>query len=343
MSKIKIIAEIAWGHDGSLKKAMSLLIKSKEAGADIFSFHITSLTDYMVPYYGSGKGKVSEGRESLDLFKYLQSINLSNEDWLKLIEEARKIKMPLCIMPNDMPSLEFAENFIQPEYYVLPPACFIEENFLIHAAKFKRPTLFRIGGATLGEIENAINIFRKEGNEQIVLLHGFQNYPTKLEETNLEFLITLKEAFNLDVGLADHIDGGSDLAMIVPVIAIACKATYIEKHITLDRNEKSEDFESALDPENFKRMVNYIHAAEIALGNKSVTELSMSTQNYRRITRKRIVAATQIKEGDRISLSNIAFKRCDVGLTIDQLNAVTGRTAARDFMIDDAITLENVR
>lgn len=342
MSRVKIIAELAWGHDGSVVNAIELLKKSKNAGADIFSIHITSLPDYMVTYYGSGEGKVSSGREALDVYKYLEKINLSNEDWLLFAKEARSIGMPLCIMPNDMPSLEFAESRIDPDYYVVSAACFVEEAFLVKLAQKKKKTFFRIGGAYLGEIENAVNIFKREGNENIVLLHGFQNYPTKLEETNLSFLTTLRSTFNLEVGLADHIDGGDDIAMVIPAVAIPFGATYIEKHITLDRKLKSEDFESALDPDDFGRMVRYIRATEIATGQMAVSELSPATLRYRNISRKRIVAAADIPQGKIICISDLTFKRCDVGLTPDYLNSIINRKPLETIKKDDAITFENL-
>ena len=109
-------------------------------------------------------------------------------------------------MANDMNSLNFSEEFLKPEVYVISAASFIENDFIEKVAMLKRKTLFRIGGAYLGEIEDAVNIFKNKGNNDIVLLHGFQNYPTKLEETNLSFLKSLKDIFDLDE-LADHIDG----------------------------------------------------------------------------------------------------------------------------------------
>ena len=80
MTRTHIIAEMAWGHDGSLDQAIELATEAKKAGADSISIHVTDLDSYMVKHYGSGEGKVSAGREMLDIYKYLDKINLSNED-----------------------------------------------------------------------------------------------------------------------------------------------------------------------------------------------------------------------------------------------------------------------
>lgn len=337
---MKIIAEMAWGHDGKINQAIELLYAAKKAGADLFSIHITDLPSYMVSYYGSGEGKVSAGREELDVYKYLAQINLSEKEWEVFAKEAKSCSMPLCVMPNDSKSLHFSEEKINPEAYVISAACFVEVAFLEEVAKLDKLTFFRIGGAYLGEIEKAIEVFKKSGNQKVVLLHGFQNYPTKLEETNLAYLQTLNQMFNLEVGLADHIDGSDELAIIIPSLATAYGATYIEKHITLDREAKSEDFESALDPVQFERMANLIKSSEIALGKSYNSELSAATLRYRQVSRKRIVANSNLKQGHVIELNDIVFKRCDIGLTPDQVDTIVGRSLRQSVKKDDAITLK---
>lgn len=344
MKKTHIIAELAWGHDGKISQAIELMKKAKESGADSFSIHLTDLPNYMVNYYGNGEGegKVSAGREDLDVYKYLEEINPSNEQWEQLADVAKQIDMKLCVMPNDIQSLEFSENKLSPEFYVVSPACFAELDMVEAIAKTGKKTLFRIGGAYLGEIETVVNIFRKNGNDNIILLHGFQNYPTKLEETDMSLLKTLKETFNVEVGLADHIDGGDRLAKIIPMLALPYGATYIEKHITLNRDDKSEDFESALNPDDFKEFVENIRATEIALGTPYFKDLNDATIRYRQVVRKRLVAAVDIKNGETLTRDKIIAKRCDVGLTPDNLELLIGRTVKQDIIKNEAFMVEKL-
>ena len=123
MNKTHIIAELAWGHDGKISQAIELMKKAKESGADSFSIHLTDLPNYMVTYYGNGEGKVSQGREDLDVYKYLEDINPGDEQWEELANVAKEINIQLCVMPNDIQSLEFSEAKLSPEYYVVSPAC----------------------------------------------------------------------------------------------------------------------------------------------------------------------------------------------------------------------------
>ena len=78
-------------------------------------------------------------------------------------------------MPNDWPSLEFAET-LEPSAYVLSAACFEEYDFISAVGCLGRPVYLRVGGGTLGEIEKAIGLLRESENEKITLLYGHQNY-----------------------------------------------------------------------------------------------------------------------------------------------------------------------
>jgi sialic acid synthase SpsE len=341
-NKVLIVAEMAWAHDGSVDKAIAIMKAAKDAGADAIGIHVTDIPTYMVPHYGSGEGRVSAGKEHMKVYQYLQDINLGHDDWIRFAEAARAIGIALCMMPNDKVSLEFCEARISPEFYVLTAASFVEAEFIKAVAQTGRPTFFRIGGATLGEIESALNLFRANEGGEITLLHGFQNYPTKLEDTNIRQMQSLQELLGVPVGLADHIDGGDPISKAIPLLALALGATCLEKHITLDRAEKGEDFEAALNPQDFKEFVSFIRAGEIALGNRQWGPLSAAAERYRGISRKRMVAARAITAGTFLCREDIAFRRADVGISPAQLDTVIGRTLKTDLVENDGITLDDL-
>jgi sialic acid synthase SpsE len=338
----RIVAEMAWAHDGSLDKAINIMRGAKAAGADFIGIHLTDMPTYMVRHYGSGAGRVSAGKEHVALYEYLERINLSQDDWRVFNEAAQGEGIGLCVMPNDLASLKFAEADLHPECYALTAAAFVEPGFVEAIARCGRTTLFRIGGATLGEIEQAVNQFRMAGAGEIVLLHGFQNYPTKLEDTNIRQLEVLARMFGTPVGLADHIDGADPLARVIPPLSLACGATWIEKHITHDRDERGEDFEAALDPEQFAEFVGNVRAAAVALGVSEWLPLSEAALRYRSVTRKRAVARHDLPAGHVLRQEDIVFKRSDHGVAGDEIALVLGRRLKASVARDDGIGLDVV-
>lgn len=339
---VYVIAELAWSHDGSEEKASAIIRGACDAGADAISVHVTALADYMVPHYGNGKGRVSAGKEDRKIYEYLENINLPPGAWGELLPLARDLGLDICAMCNDWASLDLMDTY-SPDMYVISAASFVEEDFVREIARRRKPLILRVGGASLGEMEKVIRWAREEGNRQSILLFGFQNYPTRIEETHLAFLRTLRETFGLQVGLADHLDADKDMAVILPLLAVPYGATVIEKHVTHDRSLKGEDFESALNPPELKRLVSYLRQVEKAIGLPHMEDFFSSMANYRQVSRKRIVARRPIRMGDVITREDITCKRSDAGAYPDEIRYVLGRKLITDLDANDAILLEDLR
>ncbi len=340
--QIFIIAEMAWSHDGSLGNAKKIIKGAAEAGADAVSFHVTSMKNYMVKDYGCAAGQtLSAGKEEEKIYDYLEKINLKNRDWEELFPYAKNLGLDICVMPNDFESFNFSKK-LNPDNYVIASACFLEEDFIREVAKQKKPVILRIGGATLAEIEEVVNLIKKEGNNEIILLHGIQLYPTKLEDTHLSLIPSLKIIFGLPVGLADHIDAESELAIIIPLMALPMGVAVIEKHLTHDRSLKGEDIEAALNPNEFKKFVGYIREAEKALGQPCFRKLSEGELKYRNVSRKKAVAARKIDKGEEITKDKITFKRTDQGVSPSEIKYLIGRKANCDIEQDEPILWEKV-
>ncbi len=332
-----IIAEMAWAHDGSADKATRIARGAARAGADAISIHVTSLPDYMVPQYGNA-GTVSAGKPANAIYDYLRSINLDRPAITALAAASREAGLAVCLMPNDLPSLEFARS-LEPDALVLSPACFVEDEFVAALAASGVPIVLRIGGATLGEIERTVERLRAGGTRDLLLLHGFQTYPTRLEEAQLRAVGPLERLFGCAVGLADHIDGGDPIAITIPALAIATGAVALEKHITWDREQRGEDFESALDPTQFAAFVRYVRQAETALGSERMPPFSGDVLRYRQVVRKRVVAAADLPAGTRIEPHHLACRRSDEGASPGERESLVGRRLRTPVARNHPITL----
>ena len=341
---IFIIAEMAWSHNGSLDHALAMVRGAKRAGADAFGIHLTSLPDYMVRNYRGTAGRSVSDKGSAPtsaIYDYLERISLDGSQLKQVVSAARDVGLELVTMCNDEPSVDLAESLGAVDYHVIAAACFTEHRVIRKVARTGRPLILRIGGATVSEIETVVRIAREAGAQSITLLHGIQLYPTPLEQLNLATIPRLAAAFGCPVGLADHIDGALSEAITVPALAIPYGATMIEKHITVDRALKLEDYEAALGIEEFADFVRYIRAAETALGTGEPGADSPEDQQYRNVSRKRVVARRTIAAGDVISGDDVAFKRSDSGLPVERAEVLLGRRATRTISADDGIELDD--
>jgi sialic acid synthase SpsE len=337
-----IIGEMAWSHDGSLENAKKIIKGLADAHADAVSMHITHMEDYMTKTYLGSKGiTISGGETRSNIYDYLVKINLAEKDWIELYSYAKSLGLVTCAQCNDMQSLIFSQK-IKPDLYVIPAACFVEEDFLIASAKTKKPIILRIGGATIEEIKAAISILKKNGNNKILLLHGIQMYPTKIEDTQIRLIPTFKKMFSFPTGLADHINADIEFALIAPQLAVALGANLIEKHITYDRSKKGEDFESALNPDEFKHLVDEIRCTEQALGSPIIRPFSDAEIKYREVSRKKTVAKLAIKKHQIIKKNMLVYKRADEGIRPDQSKKIIGKKARYDIKKDEGITLAKI-
>ena len=158
----------------------------------------------------------------------------------------------------------------------------------------------------------------------------------------MKLIPSLATTFGLPVGLADHIDAESHLSLVVPLVALAFGACAIEKHVTHDRKLKGEDFESALNPDELKKLVADIREIEKSFGLASFGPLSAEEVRYRKVSRKRTVATRLIKKGKRITRGDIAFKRADDGIYPDESKFIIRRTTSSNIEEDDPLTWDKL-
>ena len=331
-----VIAEVAWSHDGELQKAKKIVKGAIDAEADAICFHLTSMENYMVKDYHVPGSGASSAADAKSLYDFLVGKNLSDSDWKELFSQTKSGGLHVLIMANDEASFNLAQG-LNTDGYVIAPATMGEFDLLRKISNSGKPLFIRTGGATLLEIERTIKIAKDSGNKNIILIHGFQSFPTSLEEMNLHLIESMKKKFDIPVGFADHTDGGSSMALTIPLVAIGAGADLIEKHLTHDRSLKGIDFESALNPDDLSKLIENIHEIDKSLGSAEWKQLSDKENRYREVVRKHIVASRDIKQGEEITREAVAFKRANGGFYAEEINSVIGKKAKMSIRKDDEI------
>ena len=330
-----IIAEAGVNHNGDIRLAKKLITAAAAAGADLVKFQTFSaknLVSLSAPKAEYQK-KTTESSESQ--LEMIQKLELSREDHAVLIQECSAHGIGFFSTAFDFQSFDLLMELGCLEQIKIPSGELTNLPLLRYMSRFGKPLLLSTGMANLGEIEAAIEAVEAAGTPRhlITVLHCTTEYPTPMEDVNLRAMVAMKKAFGVSTGYSDHTAG-----IEIPIAAVALGATVIEKHFTLDRNLPGPDHKASLEPHELKAMVESIRNVERALGD-GVKRPSTSELKNKPIARKSLVAIRPIRAGETLSVENMAAKRPGTGLSPMRWDEVIGRTAIKDFAVDELITL----
>ena len=317
-----VLAEVASAHGGSADAALRMLESAFKMGADGIKFQLFKADLLVVARH--------PGRKDFD------QIELKKKEWQKVLRAAKASGLTVFAEAFDAPSLELALSE-GVDAYKVHSTDMENPDFIRAVGAAGKPVYFATGGVPEDAVREALDLV---GGAPIGLLHGFQTFPTPIEEIRYRELAAWKERYRVPVGFLDHTDGGSAFALVAPALAAAYGADLVEKHFTLDRSQKGFDYQSSLNPEDFYRMVELLRQAERAAGDGPAAE-SEGAKRYHRVMARSIVAGKLISRGEVLTREMLAFKRTDVrfdpGFPPRSADRVIGRRAARPIQADETI------
>jgi len=310
-----VLAEVASAHQGEAVQALALASRSKDAGAQGVKFQLFRASDLVAPN--------DPHRSTFD------QIEFSVEEWENVLTQASALQIPIFADVFDRASLGLGER-LGIAAYKIHSTDMENPEFIREVAATGKPLLLSTGGSGLGAVESAIAVASTEGNKNVMLLHGVQNFPTRAADSHLRFIGTLKRTFGLPVGFLDHVDGGATTALMLPALAVAFGANLVEKHVTLDRSAKGFDYESSLEKERFRSMVELIREAEAAFGEPGLTQRA-SAERYHRVMRRAVLSGSELRAGAPVKKGQLAFLRNETGLAPYEAPRLVGRKPRCDI------------
>jgi N,N'-diacetyllegionaminate synthase len=313
-----VLAEMACSHEGQVQLAKDIIDGAGKAGADAIQLQVWSLPEMMVPT-----------RPEYDLVK---GIEFSHSEWREIVAYSKDKfpRMGIYIFIYEHKSVEFTES-LDIDGYKLSSSDL--SNFLMidSIADTGKPINLSIGASSLGEIQNAVERIKRRSKSKITLMYGYQNFPTKINDIHLNYMLKLGELFELPVGYQDHCDAETEAAFFVPATAVGMGINVMEKHITHDRSLKGIDHESALNPDEYIRFVNMIRELDSAKGMSIPKPFSTDELKYRTFQKKSIVACRQLEAGTVIQTDDLLFLRADtLGLAPDQIDNLIGKKLKKE-------------
>lgn len=328
-----IIAEAGVNHNGDMNLAKKLIDIAVDAGVDAVKFQ-TWQTELLVTKeaiqaeYQTENTGVEESQ-----YDMLKRLEFSYDEFRELKKYCDNKKIIFLSTPDEQTSANFLLEL--QEIFKIGSGELTNLPYLRHIGKFGKKVILSTGMGTLGEVDKALEILIRAGTlkENITILHATTQYPTPMEDVNLNAMLTLKNAFNISVGYSDHTMG-----IEVSIAAVALGAKVIEKHYTLSKDMEGPDHKASLEPNELKSMVSAIRNIEKALGDgeKRPKKSEISTL---KVVRKSIVSTKKIKAGDIFTEENLTTKRVGSGISSNLWDEVISLKSNYDFNIDEPIKL----
>jgi N,N'-diacetyllegionaminate synthase len=331
MQKTYIIAEIGNTHEGSLGLAKCMIKAAADCGVDCVKFqtHIfdaESLASAPNPPYFK-----DETRK-----QYFDRTSFTKEQWKELKryceEECGKdfISSPF--------SLEAAQmlNEIGISTFKIPSGEVTNLPLLELIGKTGKKVILSSGMGTWEEMDEAVTALKDSGCKDLVVLQCTSEYPCPPEKAGLNIMLEMQQRYKVPVGFSDHTLGSA-----VPIAAVILGATIIEKHFTLSTLAYGSDAKNSTEPFEFKRMVEDIRAAELAVNTPRQKTLDERLNNMKHIFEKSIVSSKILKAGTLISADDIAYKKPGDGIRAREYKNIIGKKLKNAVEKDHKFSLED--
>ncbi len=263
-----IIAEIGINHNGSVETAKKIIEGAKYAGCDAVKFQKRT-PEICVP-----KDQWNIERDTpwgrITYIEYRHKMEFSEEQFAELVDFCNKKNIVWFSSCWDEPSVDFIEKF-NPKLYKTASASLTDLELMKRHRKLNKPVIVSTGMSTMNEIELTAETL---GLEYLLLAHSTSAYPCRNEELNLKMITTLLDKYKeVPIGYSGH-----EVGLAPTWAAVALGASFVERHITLDRAMWGTDQAASVEIGGFQRLVSNIRDIEKALGDgvKKVYESELS-------------------------------------------------------------------
>lgn len=330
---VYIVAEAGSNHDRDLAQARRLIEVAAEAGADAVKFQ-TFLADRIVAETPTRAKYLDAilppGKTMSELFRELE---LPREWHAELKTYAESCGLDFLSTPFDFEAVDLLDSLGVKAFKVASYELW-HLPLIRDIASRGKPIMCSTGMANIGDVQQAVDVVRSTGNEQLILLHCVVNYPPPFSQLNLRAIETMRRAFGVPVGWSDHTPG-----WLAPVVATALGAAVVEKHYTTDRTRPGPDHRFALEPDELAAMVRAVRDTEASLGD-GVKRMAPAEADLYITARRSLFAARDIAAGSVMTDDDVAILRPGTGIEVRDLSQVIGRTARRAIVRHEPLAWE---
>ncbi len=296
-----LIAETAYSFEGSKEYLMKQTMELSDK-ANAIKYHLMFNTDeYVVKAY--------------DLKELLDDWLLDESAWFEVLTAAKQNGKDVIVLADDIESVLFCEkNNHLVDAIEVHAACINDKQILDKAIQFAsdydKVMMLGISGFEIDELQTVIEYIKNWNIEDLLLIYGFQNFPTKVDDINLSKIPLFKSLFGCTVGYADHTEHSSALKEQLIGTSYVLGANIQEVHFVLEEGEKRTDAVTAVGNQRLESIKRMLEDIKVSLGTKDLrlNAGEKSYLNYRKVP----VLKESVSKGDKLTEKKIAYKRVEM-------------------------------
>lgn len=254
---VYVIAEIGINHNASMEVTKKLIDGASLAGCDAVKFQKRT-PEVCVP-----KDQWYIERDTpwgrMTYIDYRHKMEFTAEQFLEIDRYCRDRGIHWFASCWDEESVDFLEQF-NPPCYKAASASLTDISLLKKMQSTGKPLMISTGMSTMEEIECAIKALDPEN---LLVAHSTSAYPCPVDELNLNMIHTLKRRLpDTPIGYSGH-----EVGLAPTWAAVAMGATFVERHVTLDRAMWGSDQAASVEIPGMMRLVGNIRDIERAMGD----------------------------------------------------------------------------
>lgn len=255
--RVYVIAEIGINHNGSLEVAKKLIDGAAQAGCDAVKFQKRT-PELCVPMdQRLIERDTPWGRMTYMDYRY--KVEFGFDDYSEIDAYCREQGIAWFASCWDEEAVDFMEQF-NPPCYKAASASLTDLALLKKTKATGRPLIISTGMSTMEEVDAAVN---ELGRDNLLIAHTNSTYPCPVEELNLRMIHTLQQRYpDNPIGYSGH-----EVGLATTWAAVALGATFVERHVTLDRAMWGSDQAASVEISGMSRLVSNIRDIEKSLGD----------------------------------------------------------------------------
>lgn len=269
---VKIIAEIGINHNGSIEECKQLMMLAKISGCDYAKIQKRN-PDVCVPEEQKSVMRKTPWGE-MTYLEYKYKIEFNEDQIKELCDFAKKIDIEFFASVWDLDSVALMAKYTK---IVKLGSPVINDIQLLKATRAAFDyVIMSTGMSTEEEIEKAVEACNPD-----VIMHTNSTYPCPEEDLNLRYIEHLRDKYSnkAEIGYSGH-----EYGLVTTFAAVAMGATWVERHITMDREAWGSDQKSSIEPTGLFKLTKGIRGIEKAIQYEPGPRKQFQGENFKKGT-----------------------------------------------------------